>query len=383
MEVNDAIGIDIVLSELIDSFINSETGWPSYLMIAVTRKRLASSVHYIRTFEDLDRVLDEAAALAKTSDAAFREKLQGICFADKFEFGQSFDPLSLGYRDAQLGLYERIAGKPYGVINEYTNFDFDEALRWPFPYASQSASLVGDYLISYGYFIKSMQLPPHAKVLEIGSGYGPLTMHMASMGYQMTCLDISRSLLDYVQARTHALPTPVHTICGDMTSVDIPGTFDAVIFYESFHHCLDHAQMLKRVPALLNPAGLLAFAAEPIVPDSSEIVPYPWGLRMDGLSIWSIRRWGWLELGFQEGYFRKLLQNQGWTVKRRNLMGSGLTDVWLAVQDAFDKRVVDNDYSGDTQLDLHAEVVRLRTLVAGYQHGRVMRMLHWLSKFRR
>ena len=263
-------------------------------------------MRYIRKFEDLDRELDEAAQLAKTSDAAFRDKLQGLCFAQRPDADLGSDPFSPAFREAQLKLYERIAGKPYEVVNEHTDFDFDEALRWPFPYASRSPNLVGDYLISYGYFIKSMQLPAGARILEVGSGYGPLTVHLASMGYQMTCLDISPPLLDYVQTRTRPLPTPVRTICGDMTTVEIPGQFDAVVFYESFHHCLDHAQMLKRVPTLLKPGGLLAFAAEPIVPDNSELVPYPWGLRMDGLSIWSIRRWGWLELGFQQSYFQRL-----------------------------------------------------------------------------
>lgn len=352
----------------------------SYLILVAILKRLAKRVRYIKTFEDLDRELDEAAVLAKTSDAAFREKLQELCYVCQPEPNQDTDPLSMDYRAAQLRLYERIAGKPYAVSNEHTDFNFDEALRWPFPYASRSANLVGDYLISYGHFIKSMQLPAQAKVLEVGSGYGPLTLHLASMGYQMTCLDISRPLLDYVQARTRSLPTPVHTICGDMTSVEIPGTFDAIIFYESFHHCLDHVQMLKRVPMLLNPDGLLAFAAEPIVPDHSEIVPYPWGLRMDGLSIWSIRRWGWLELGFQQGYFQKLLENLGWSVARRNLMNTGLTDVWLASRDGSDQRVQPVPALSESLTQLQSEVTQLRNLVHGYENGRVMRLLRWLRQ---
>jgi hypothetical protein len=38
-------------------------------------------------------------------------------------------------------------------------------------------------------------------------------------------------------------------------------------------------------------------AAEPITDDFGE----PWGLRLDGMSAWSIRKHGWLELGFQTG----------------------------------------------------------------------------------
>ena len=136
--------------------------------------------------------------------------------------------------------------------------------------------------------------------------------------------------------------------------------------------------MLKRVPMLLNPGGLLAFAAEPIVPDHSEIVPYPWGLRMDGLSIWSIRRWGWLELGFQQGYFQKLLENLGWSVARRNLMNTGLTDVWLASRDGSDQRVQPVPALSESLTQLQSEVTQLRNLVHGYEKGRVMRLLRWL-----
>lgn len=333
-------------------------------------------MRYVRTFDRLDQELNEAAQLAQTSDAAFRDKLAEFCLALDSNTLRQLDPLSAEYRAAQLALYARIAGKPYVVDNEETVFDFDEALRWPFPYGSRSADLVGNYLISYGYFIRSMQLPAGANVLEVGSGYGPLTAHMAGMGYQMTCLDISRRLLDYVETRTRALPTPVKTICGDMTTVEIADRFDAVIFYESFHHCLDHVQMLQRVPSLLKPGGLLAFAAEPIVPDNSEIVPYPWGLRMDGLSIWSIRRWGWLELGFQHSYFRNLLEKQGWAVAHQNLMQHGLTDVWLASRDKADPRVQQVPLPPDTQ----AEVLRLQALVRGYENGRVMKLLHWINR---
>jgi hypothetical protein len=52
------------------------------------------------------------------------------------------------------------------------------------------------------------------------------------------------------------------------------------------------------------------FASEPI-DDSFDV---PWGLRLDGESLWAIRRNGWLELGFQESYFLRTLQHLGWLV---------------------------------------------------------------------
>jgi hypothetical protein len=50
------------------------------------------------------------------------------------------------------------------------------------------------------------------------------------------------------------------------------------------------------------------FAAEPIL----EAFPVPWGVRVDGESLWAIRQNGWLELGFQESYFVRTLLRLGW-----------------------------------------------------------------------
>jgi len=78
---------------------------------------------------------------------------------------------------------------------------------------------------------------------------------------------------------------------------------------------------LKRLPGLLNPGGLVAFCAEPIVGDGTPWLPYPWGLRLDGLSLLAIRRWGWMEVGFCESYFKKLLRSLGWTIAYHQMYG--------------------------------------------------------------
>jgi hypothetical protein len=84
------------------------------------------------------------------------------------------------------------------------------------------------------------------------------------------------------------------------------------VFYECFHHCADPVRMVARLDALVAPGGSVLFAGEPI----EDGFPQPWGLRLDGLSAWSIRKFGWLELGFQSEYFVSLLARHGWAVRR-------------------------------------------------------------------
>jgi hypothetical protein len=108
------------------------------------------------------------------------------------------------------------------------------------------------------------------------------------------------------------------------------GPYDAIIFYESFHHCLDHAALLDRLPALLAPGGRVVLAAEPIYPSTTPIVPYPWGLRLDGLSLREIRRRGWLELGFTAEYVTSLFLDRDWMLQRHQMGEHALSDLWLA-----------------------------------------------------
>lgn len=86
----------------------------------------------------------------------------------------------------------------------------------------------------------------------------------------------------------------------------------AILFFECFHHCADHQDLIKGLDRVVSPGGKVIFAAEPITDD----FPVPWGFRLDGESLWAIRQHGWCELGFQETYFRELLSKNGWAISK-------------------------------------------------------------------
>jgi SAM-dependent methyltransferase len=284
-------------------------------------KSLKGGVHQteiVTSLTDLDQRLDAAERARSVSDDCFRESLSRFSFRPELPHALP-DPFSRNYTSFQLKLYEKLVGRPYRVENEETDFNFEHAYRWPFPYSSKSPQTVGDSLIAYGFFIRSMNLPTEATVLEMGSGYGSLSMHLALMGYDITCVDMSQNLLKFVERRAKQLNVSVKTVCGDMATVEVNQRFDAVLFHESFHHCFEHQLLISRLEDLIVPGGQVFFAAEPVVDDGSDLVPYPWGLRMDGLSLISIRRWGWMELGFQRSYFYDLLGRAGWSLDYSSL----------------------------------------------------------------
>lgn len=336
----------------------------------------------INSFDQLAAKLKEVEQAQSVSDDTFRQSLNAWKLSPSIFGTIPNDPLSSEYKTFQLDIYKRLTNQDYKVSNEETVFNFDHELLWPYPYGTKSAQTVGTSLMGYGWLIKNMDLPAESRILEIGSGYGSLTSHIARMGYRVTCLDISSSLLEYVKARTEKFPEQINTICGDMATVEIEGTFDAVIFNASLHHSLEHRNVIKRLNKILAPNGIIVFVAEPIVPANSEYVPYPWGVRLDGMSIWSICRWGWLELGFQEPYYIEMMQNAGWHLKRFNLGITGSTDVWIATKSerSGSTSVIQSASGYNYDVDLETEVLRLRKTIEGYEQGRFIKLMKRLNR---
>jgi len=157
----------------------------------------------------------------------------------------------------------------------------------------------------------TMRLPAKSKVLELGVGWGNTAITMAQMGYDVTAIDIEPNFVKLVNDRADLFGLPAIARLGSFLEIgSLDEKFDAVLFYECFHHCSDHMALLKMLHSVLAPGGKVFFAAEPIL----DAFPIPWGIRLDGESLWAIRRNGWLELGFQESYFRAALERSGFAV---------------------------------------------------------------------
>ena len=272
-------------------------------------------------FDDLDRGLDEARRLFGQSEDAARQFLRGFEIAPPA--GRPDDPFSARYRTWVWDLYGRISGRDqYSTANESSPFDFEHALRQPYPHVTGSASVVGGELMARGFIIKAMGLSPPGRVVEFGPGWGNLTIDLATMGFDVTGVEAEPEFCALVERR-FTRPEHLTMARGDMLAFAPTDRFDAAIFYESFHHCADHLSMLEHLHDVVRPDGIVVFAAEPIAP-----MAYPWGPRLDGYSLWSTRIYGWLELGFDPVYFDDALDRTGWTARRhRALDQSPLADV--------------------------------------------------------
>jgi 2-polyprenyl-3-methyl-5-hydroxy-6-metoxy-1,4-benzoquinol methylase len=277
-------------------------------------------IRHIHGLDELDKELERVFQRFGVSDDEGRRALSEFCYV--IDADLPADPYSREYYDAQMSLYSAIAGKKYSSANERSYIDSKSV---PFPYYTKSATTVGDQLIAQGFLIRSMGLPPGSRIVEFGPGWGNTTMHLCQMGYSVTAVEVERAFVDVIQYRGDQLGQKVELVNCDMLDFCPKEKYDAALFFECFHHCSDHLRMLRNLKNIIKETGLICFASEPITQ-----LPYPWGLRLDGMSVWSIRSFGWLELGFDTAYFVNTLAKLGLTCQRICSEVSPLTDVIIA-----------------------------------------------------
>jgi SAM-dependent methyltransferase len=280
-------------------------------------------IEVVTTLERLDEKLAQIDAAWSVSDDAVRAVFQ--TFRMEIPVEDRSRPYSDSYRAAQFALYHRISARPgYSTDNEVSGFTVDP--KCPFPYYTKSASTVGDQLMAIGYLIKTMALPSGSSVLEFGPGWGNTTIALAQMGYDVTALDIDPNFVQLICDRGALFGlTPDARVGAFLDAATIDRQYDAVLFYECFHHCSDHVQLLTDLHHVVKPGGRVVLAAEPIFDGFHA----PWGLRLDGESLWAIRQNGWLELGFTESYFVETCLRQGWKVDRHRSDVSDLTSLFV------------------------------------------------------
>jgi SAM-dependent methyltransferase len=240
------------------------------------------------------------------------------------------DPFSDEYRDWTWNAYRRISRRQgYDVANEASPFDLDAATARPFPYSTGSARTVGRDLIARGHVLRrvgEMGAAAGSRTVEFGPGWGNLTADLTASGIDVTAVEVDDNFCALLH-NPRVGPGRLEIAQQDMLTFNPDAPFDFAVFYESFHHCADHLAMLRELHEIVGPDGFVVFASEPV-----HDMPFPWGPRLDGLSVWSRRTHGWLKLGFQKGYFEEALRRTGCSGTRKRLgAGDDELDVIVAV----------------------------------------------------
>jgi SAM-dependent methyltransferase len=294
--------------------------------------RLADGVQPV-SLDGLEQLLERGLEVERTKSFAERE-----AFLQRYQLtdGQNTlpeDPFSEEYRLAQLDLYKVIAGVDDYVpaVNEIMAVDVEAKLRQPAPFDAGTTAAAADHLIAYGFIFRMLNLAPGARVIEYGAGQGNLALLLATAGIGVTAIDISPGYVELMQRRAARADLPLEAIVGEFGDAPPDGAqVDAILFYEAFHHASDHAQLIRTLRGRLKPGGRVVFAGEPII--DSPVQPWdgPWGVRLDGVSLWAIRQHHCLELGFASPYFREMLERNGFSVTFHECRETAIGNTWVA-----------------------------------------------------
>jgi 2-polyprenyl-3-methyl-5-hydroxy-6-metoxy-1,4-benzoquinol methylase len=100
-----------------------------------------------------------------------------------------------------------------------------------------------------------------AKVLDIGSGPGMLTIHLAMAGFEATGVDIDAQALDQGEENARIEGVSVVFQVVDGSSLPWPdGTYDGVTSLNLLHEAKDPAKVIAEAHRVLKPGGVLAMA---------------------------------------------------------------------------------------------------------------------------
>src|SRR6202012_3610099 len=94
-------------------------------------------------------------------------------------------------------------------------------------------------------------------------------------------------------------------------------------------HAFDFEALLRRLQDRVNPGGRVIFCGEPVVAVAQSGIPYPWGPRLDALSVFCMRRFGWMELGFTHDFFMEAARRAGWEPEFHAFPGCGRAHAYV------------------------------------------------------
>src|SRR3989344_4867564 len=82
------------------------------------------------------------------------------------------------------------------------------------------------------------------KVLELGCGEGGTSIELAKKGFDVTCIDISKTAIELIKKEAMKKNIKINAICADLEDYEITENYD-IIIANGFFHFLPEKNALK------------------------------------------------------------------------------------------------------------------------------------------
>lgn len=149
----------------------------------------------------------------------------------------------------------------YDLSNEFFELMLDETMMYSsaiFEHPEEDLHSAQKRKIEH--LAKKLRLKEGAKVLEIGSGWGAMAIHLGKMGYDVTTVTLSKEqkALCHERFKVEDVEKQVDILLRDYR--DLEGSFDAIISIEMFEAVgAEYFDVFfKKCESLLKPSGVLA-----------------------------------------------------------------------------------------------------------------------------
>ena len=149
----------------------------------------------------------------------------------------------------------------YEVPAEFYRLILGPAFKYSSCYwTSDSTTLAEAELEALMRTCANAELGDGQRILELGCGWGSLTLHMARIypNARITAISNSASQGDFIRqrARESGLEN-LEVLTRDINDFQPEGRFDRVVSVEMFEHVRNHPLLLERISGWLNPGGKL------------------------------------------------------------------------------------------------------------------------------
>jgi 2-polyprenyl-3-methyl-5-hydroxy-6-metoxy-1,4-benzoquinol methylase len=190
-------------------------------------------------------------------------------------------------------------------------------------------------------------IPQGARVLDLGSGTGWSTLLLAEAGYEPTGVDLAPANVEIGRLHAARWNSSARFLTGDMDTLDLGETFDAVLMFDALHHVKDPAAVVGRVARHLEPGGWALFGEPSLLhllsPDARNVTK-EFGWIENGIGARALRRWC-RQAGMPETRrffeptrpYRDRLRQFGWEALRlaaANVAFAPSYHVWIAARRA-------------------------------------------------
>jgi len=257
---------------------------------------------------NLDDFIKQIDEVGDPSLAAADFALKHFSYKRTVVVDDRLDPYSDQYWNQQIDLYREITGRELDQgSNELVQFDLDAHVGTLNSYASTDPKRMVIHYARLSKLIKHAALPDNARVLDLGCGWGLSSEFLAMLGCRVTAVDINEKFVELVKRRSHRMNYGIKAIHSGFDDLHLNETFDLILFYECLHHAVKPWELLQKVSSWLSPRGKIALAGEPI----QNIWWRSWGLRLDGLSVYCMRKFGWFENGWSKDFIIDALSRCG------------------------------------------------------------------------